>query len=66
MYAKRPQDLLLTDNGKEEDEGDLPEEDKFSYTSESSTADSSMHDIVFHYPPKQEDILLDGSIFTSS
>ena len=57
MYAKRPDDLLLTNTRNEENDGDLLEEDNFLDTSEIATADSSMQDMVFNYPPKQEDII---------
>ena len=56
MYAKRPDDLLLTSTSNEENDGDLLE-DNFLDTSEIATADSSMQDMVFNYLPKQEDII---------
>ena len=56
MYTKQPDDLLLTNNSNEENDGNLLEEDNFLDTSKIATADSSMQDMVFNYPPKQEDI----------
>ena len=57
MYTKQPDDLLLTNNSNEKNDGNMLEEDNFLDTSEITTADSPMQDMVFNYPPKQEDII---------